>query len=499
MNSIYLSKSKYCKAVQCNKILWLDKYKPEVAVQTARDSVLENGTKVGELARKLFGDYINIDFNNDLNVMVKETNKLLNNKPNIITEASFNYNNNFCSVDILKNDIDGAEIYEVKSSTEIHDIYLDDASYQYYVLNNLGINVKSVNIVYLNSEYVRNGDLELNKLFKIDDITYIAIQKQNEIKNKIEEINKYMLENNEKEPEKDIDMYCFNPYECQYWQYCSRHLPKNNVFDIRIMHKDKKFDFYKNGIVKFEDIAKENINQKYLEQVVFEINNKPPKIEKDQIKEFMEELTYPLYFLDFETFQLAIPEFDGTSPYMQIPFQYSLHYVDNINGKIHHKEFLAESGIDPRRKLAEKLVEDIPNDACVLAYNMSFEKTVIKKLANYYEDLHDDLIKIHDNIKDLMIPFYNRDYYVREMKGSYSIKNVLPALFPDDPELDYHNLPVVHNGGEASDAFLSLTNLSKEEQEKVRNGLLVYCKLDTYAMVKIWGKLKEVLKRFMKL
>ena len=493
MDKISLSKSKYCKAIQCNKLLWLDKYKPELAVPTARDMVLENGTKVGELARGLFGDYINIDFNKDLNVMIEETLRSLKNKPNIITEASFNYENNFCSVDILKNDVDGIEIYEVKSSTYIHNIYLDDASYQYYVLKNLGLNVKSVNIVYLNKEYYRIGELEINKLFNIKNITDIAIQKQNEIKNKIEEVNKYMLENNEKEPEKDIDIYCFKPYECPYWQYCSRHLPKNNIFDIRIMHKDKKFELYKRGIINFEDVVNENINQKYLEQVIFEVNNKPPKIEKEKIKEFMVQLTYPLYFLDFETFQLAIPEFDGTNPYMQIPFQYSLHYVDDINGKLHHKEFLAESGIDPRRELAERLVEDIPKDVCVLAYNMSFEKTVIKKLANYYQDLHDDLMKIHDNIKDLMIPFYNRNYYVKEMKGSYSIKYVLPALFPDDPELDYHNLPVVHNGGEASDAFLSLASLSKEEQEKIRNGLLVYCKLDTFAMVKIWEKLKEVI------
>ena len=493
MDKISLSKSKYCKAIQCNKLLWLDKYKPEVAVPTARDMVLENGTKVGELARGLFGDYINIDFNKNLNVMIEETLKSLKNKPNIITEASFNYESNFCSVDILKNDVDGIEIYEVKSSTYIHNIYLDDASYQYYVLKNLGLNVKSVNIVYLNKEYYRSGELEISKLFNIKNITDIAIQKQNEIKNKIEEINKYMLENNEKEPEKDIDIYCFKPYECLYWQYCSRHLPKNNIFDIRIMHKDKKFELYKKGIINFEDVVNENINQKYLEQVIFEVNNKPPKIEKEKIKEFMGQITYPLYFLDFETFQLAIPKFDGTNPYMQIPFQYSLHYVDDINGKLHHKEFLAKSGIDPRRELAERLVEDIPKDVCVLAYNMSFEKTVIKKLANYYQDLHDDLMKIHDNIKDLMIPFYNRNYYVKEMKGSYSIKYVLPALFPDDPELDYHNLPVVHNGGEASDAFLSLASLSKEEQEKIREGLLVYCKLDTFAMVKIWEKLKEVI------
>ena len=494
MNNVYLSKSKYCKAKQCNKILWLDKNKPEVATDTARDSVLENGTKVGELARNYFGEYTNIEFNSDLSKMILDTEKELKNAPNIITEASFNFENNFCSVDILKNDLDGVEIYEVKSSTDVHEIYLDDVSYQYYVLSNLGLNIKKASIVYLNSNYVRMGELELDKLFNIEDVTDIAISKQNEIKNKIEEINKYISKysNKEDEPEKELDMYCFKPYDCAYWNYCSRNLPKNNVFDIRRMHKNKKFDLYKKGKISFEDIVYEDINPKYLEQVDFELNNKEPKINKENIQEFMDTLTYPLYFLDFETFQQAIPEYDGVSPYMQIPFQYSLHYIEKEGGELHHKEFLAEAGLDPRRKLAERLVEDIPTNVCVLAYNMSFEKTVIKKLANTYEDLSNKLMLIHDNIKDLMIPFYNRDYYVKEMQGSYSIKYVLPALFPNDPELDYHNLPVVHNGGEASDTFMNLANKTKEEQETLRNGLLVYCKLDTYAMVKVWEKLKEI-------
>ena len=206
----------------------------------------------------------------------------------------------------------------------------------------------------------------------------------------------------------------------------------------------------------------------------------------------MKDLYYPLYFLDFETFQQPIPKYDGIRPYMQIPFQYSLHYIENEKGELKHKEFLAEAGIDPRRKLAEKLVNDIPKNACVLAYNMQFEKMVIKNLAELYEDLREDLLIIHNNIKDLMIPFVDRMYYCKEMQGSYSIKYVLPALFPDDPELDYHNLPLVHNGGEAMSVFATLDQKTKEEQEKIRQGLLVYCKLDTYAMVKIWEKLKKI-------
>lgn len=490
---VQLSKTRYCKMVQCKKILWLDQYKPGEKVRTARESVLKNGGKVGELAKSLLGEYENVKYDEHLNLMLEQTNNLLKNRPNVITEACFKYENNFCSVDILKNDNDGVEIYEVKSSTQIEDIYLEDASYQYYVLNNLGFNVKKVYIVYINNTYVKKGKLELNKLFNIKDITDIAIGKQEEISNNIIEIDEYMAKyGEENEPERTLGMHCVNPYDCEYWQYCTRNLPKPNVFDIVGMNKSTKFKKYDEGVVSFEDLQYESINKKYLEQIDFEINDKEDKIDKGNIKKFINTLSYPIYFLDFETFGQAIPEFEGVSPYMQIPFQYSLHYIEEENGELKHKEFLARHGIDPRRELAERLVYDIPQNVCVTAYNMGFEKGVIKKLAQQYPDLSEHLLNITENIKDLMIPFSKRYYYTKAMKGLYSIKYVLPALYPNDPELDYHSLPVVHNGAEASDTFLSLAEKSKEEQEKLRKGLLVYCKLDTYAMVKIWQKLKEV-------
>ena len=474
--------------------MWLDKNKPEEMADIGNESVLENGTKVGELARSYFGKYKNIEFNKDLSKMISDTEKELKNGPNIITEASFNFDNNFCSIDILKNDIDGINIYEVKSSTEISDIYLYDVSYQYYVLNNLGFNIKKANIMYINNKYVRNGELELDKLFNIQDVTEIAISKQNEINEKINEINKYMqkYDDKENEPEKKISMNCFEPYECVYWNHCTKELPENNIFKIRLMHKDKKLELYNEGKISFEDVKYEGINEEYLEQIDFELNDKRTKIEKEKIQDFLDTLSYPIYFLDFETFQQAIPKYDGISPYMQIPFQYSLHYIEKEGGELKHKEFLAEAGIDPRRTLAERLVTDISKNVCVTAYNMSFEKGVIKKLAETYPDLSEHLLNIRDNIKDLMTPFKERYYYCKAMQGSYSIKYVLPALFPDDPELDYHNLPVVHNGGEASFAYSDLVNHTKEEQEEIRNGLLVYCGLDTLAMVKVWEKLKEI-------
>lgn len=497
MNNIYLSKSRYCKARQCKKIIWLKKYKPEYAIQKARDIVLENGTKVGQLAKGLFGKYENIDFNENLNIMIDQTKKLLKNKPNIITEASFNYNNNFCSVDILKNDIDGVEIYEVKSSTEISDIYLDDVSYQYYILNNLEFNIKKACIVYINNKYVKQGNLELNKLFNIEDVTEIAKSKQQEIENNIYELNKYMEEHMDNEPKDDIGIKCFKPYECEFWEYCTRNLPKPNVFDIKGgMHLDKKFEKYYDGKISFNDLQNENINPKYLEQIDFELNNLKPKIDKDYIKEIIKALNYPLYFLDYETYQVAIPEIDGTRPYQQLPFQYSLHIIKEEGAAIEHKEFLAEiEDKDFIRHFAENLIKDIPDNGSVIIYNRAFEPARNREIAEMYPDLKDELERINCNMIDFLEPFKQRKYYTKEMQGSASIKYVLPALYQKDSELDYHNLPVVHNGEEASEAFLSLKGKSKEKQKEIRNGLLVYCQLDTYAMVKIWMKFKEILSK----
>lgn len=490
MNEIHLSKSKYCRAIQCNKMLWLEKNKPEEKGEMDNQAVLDNGTKVGELAKGIFGKHTNIEYDENLDKMIYDTKEALKESSNIITEASFKYKNNFCSIDILKVNGNSVEIYEVKSSTEIKDIYLDDISYQFYILNKLGYKVTKASIIYINNQYIRHGELNLSEFFNSEDVTDIVQEKQKEIESKIKEINEYMKQ--EAEPKQEIGMQCFKPYQCQFWKYCTKHLPEHNVFQIRKMHKDKALKFYYEGKINFKDLLEEEMNWKFKQQIEFEEFNYEPHIDKQKIREFMKNLYYPIYFLDFETMQTAIPEFDNSKPYQQIPFQYSLHYITKEDGELLHKEFLAESGMDPRRKLAEQLVKDIPKDVCVTAYNMMFEKGRIKELAEIFPDLSEHLMNIHNHIQDLMIPFSERMYYCKDMQGSYSIKYVLPALFPNDPELNYHNLPLIHNGGEAMNIFPKIKDMSKEEQKKARYGLLKYCELDTYAMVKVWEKLKDI-------
>ena len=158
---------------------------------------------------------------------------------------------------------------------------------------------------------------------------------------------------------------------------------------------------------------------------------------------------------------------------------------------LEHKEFLAQVGVDSRRSLAKQLVRDIPLHVNSLAYNMSFEKGVIRRLAEQFEDLSEHLMNIHDNMKDLMVPFQKKHYVTPNMQGSYSIKYVLPALVPEF-EKAYKELKGIQNGGQAMNAFSSLHVKNLEEQKEIRKQLLAYCELDTLAMVKVLEKLKDI-------
>lgn len=487
----YLSKSLYCLGVQCPKMLWLKKHNAELFDESSMNqSILDTGNEVGDLAMSLFGHYTEVQKDN-LGEMIRKTETLISSGETIIAEASFSYDNLFCSVDILKNlGYRKVELYEVKSSTSIHDIYIHDIAYQVFVLEKCGFTVQKASLVYINKDYVRKKDLEINKLFSIKDITDVTKQLQSEIQDRIFAFKDLIL--NPEEPILNLGQQCFSPYNCGFWNYCSNNLSSPNVFDISGMQIKKKCEYYNKGIISFEDLLKgAKLNQGQQMQIQFELENLNDHIEIDKIREFLETLTYPLYFLDFESFQPAIPIYENSKPFDQIVFQYSLHYLEEEGGTLQHKEFLAFPEKDPRRELAERLCQDIPLNVCTLAYNMQFEKTRIKELAKLYPDLSEHLLNIHDNIHDLMVPFQKKQYYTKAMQGSYSIKYVLPALFPDDPTLDYHNLEGVHNGTEASAAFAAMKEMPPVEMNACRYNLLKYCGLDTYAMVRVLEKLQE--------
>ena len=497
----YFSKSKYCDFCDCPKLAWLNRYKPEeYCISDSTKARMEMGSIVGDIAMGYFGDSVEVSMYNgerlDLNRMIERTKQEIAKNTPVICEASFEYNGLYCAVDILKKENGGWAIYEVKSSTHTDKPrYINDVAYQKYVLEKCGINVTGTYVMCLNNQYIYDGkNLDIQQLFRYDDVSESVAKKLPEVEGDLERAKPFLEDKNE--PSIPLGKQCGKPGDCSYWGYCTRTLPKPNVFDLYDTYMKKKLALYNKGLVSMQSLEGEPTitGEVQKRQIDFALHDKGTYVNKKEISEFLDTLSYPLYFLDFESVQPAVPKYAGTTPYTQVPFQYSLHYIESEGGELKHKEFLAQAGTDPLRDIAEALCRDIPADACVTAYNKAFECTRIKELAGYFPDLSAHLLSIFDNIVDLLIPFQSGWYYNREMGGSFSIKSVLPALFPGDPSLDYHSLNGIHNGGEAMNAFPAMEKMSGEELEQTRKNLLEYCKLDTFAMVKVWEKLREAIK-----
>jgi hypothetical protein len=452
-------------------------------------AIFQRGTDVGELAQQLFPKGFNASPPNafQYDKCVAQTRTQIEQGTDVIYEAGFMYNEVLVIADIIVKEEEKWNIYEVKSSTSISDTYLNDAALQYYVLSNSGIEIKDFFITYINNQYIRKGELNLSELFTIESVISSILPLQDYVKENVERLKKVVSK--KEMPDIDIGEHCHDPYICGFFNYCRKHIPDNSVFDFSGMHLNKKYDFYRNGIIKLEDVPF-NYKLSKNNQIQLDVyNSGKPVIDKEGIGNFISDLKYPLYFMDFESFQPAIPLFENTRPYQQIPFQYSIHYNKSRNSELEHFEFLAEAGEDPRIKFIENLLMHTTGKGDIIVYSKAFEISRLNEIASAFPEFAERIEEVISRIKDLMIPFRNRYYYANEMKGSYSIKAVLPALVP---ELNYDDLDI-NEGGLASIAFESLQNETDFIMiSKIRNQLLDYCKLDTLAMVKILEKLSKL-------
>ena len=484
-NTAYLSKSLFVRGVRCHKSLYLSKYKPELKDEVSADTEkrFEAGYEIGDLAQTLFPGGVLVPYEGlSHEEQIKMTTDLIAQGCRTIYEATFFYNDVFIKADILHQGDNGWNVYEVKSSTEVKDYHYYDAAVQYYVIAGTGLPVSKAFIVHINNQYIRQGAIEVNKLFHKEDITAIVKEKQMFI---IEEIERQRVMLNGNEPAINIGPQCEEFYPCDFKGNCWSHIPENSLFDIKGRF-DARFRLYNNGIISMYDVSKDNLSEKQIIQVDA-ARTHDARCDQNAIKEFVNSLWYPLYFLDFETFTQAIPPYGGIRPYQQIPFQYSLHYLEHKGDDLKHYEFLAMPHIDPRKELIEKLVKEIPDNACVLVYNKSFEIGRMQELAGSFPEHAEKIEKIIQNIRDLMVLFRGYDIYYWQQGGSYSLKAVLPVMVP---EFSYDQLDV-QNGGMAMDAYAAMNQTDDHKKiAKIRQSLLKYCKLDTLAMVKILERLQ---------
>ncbi|MCK9575155.1 MAG: DUF2779 domain-containing protein [Clostridia bacterium] len=489
-----ISKSRYTTFLKSPRELWLSIYRKDLAiVNPSAQQRFDAGHLLGDYAKKIIAGTVDVTcFNEegklDISKMIESTSIAIQNNVPAIAEASFSFGNMFASIDILKNNNDGTwDIYEVKSSSEVKDIYLYDIAFQKHLLIKCGLKIENSFVVYVNKDYKKHGKIEIDKLFtffKTDDLITSHMAEIDE--NVAKAIEVLSLK---EEPQIDIDENINKPYKSPFWEYYTSHLPKPNVFDIYRLSMKKKIYYYKNNIISFEDLKNtyHTFNEIQQRQIDWSFKGDEYYIDKPNVKKFLKNFTYPLYFLDFETIEGVIPMFDGTSPNQKIIFQYSLHLLNAPDAPLEHYEFLAEHQTDPRREVAEKLIKQIKDDGgSIVVYNKAFEVSRIKELAKTFPDLEKSLLKINKRVLDLLDVFTGGYVYHKNMGGSFSIKSTLPALFPNDAGLNYKNLNDVHNGTDAQLTYLGLSMKTEDERMKLRQSLLSYCELDTYAMVMIY-------------
>ena len=490
-----LSKSTFMRGVKCTKCLYLNKHHNELRDQMTEQqaAIFQQGTDIGELAQQLYPGGIDLTPESyyDFTPSIKATKEAISEGQNVIYEAAFQYNGVLAAMDILVRSDNGYKAYEVKSSTSVKPTYVQDAALQAYVIKGSGVNLEDISIVHLDNTYKKDGDIDVDGLFKTVSILKTIQPYLSKIPGQITQFKNVLA--GASAPNISIGPQCNAPYNCDFKGHCWNNVPEYSVFDIANLSGPRKFELYRKGIVTLDQIpSSEKLSANQRIQVDAEVNRNV-HIDKEKINNFLDELKYPLCFLDFETMAFAVPQIEKSSPYQPIVFQYSLHKLMNKESTLEHFEFLAPAdGNDPRLAFIERLIEQCGTDGDILVYNISFEKRMLKGLALLFPQHKETIDSITSRLKDLIIPFQKKWYYTPEMRDSASLKSVYPALFSD--ENNSYSALNIHDGGMASMVYAQMFEGSYNgNYENARTDLLAYCKLDTLALVKLLEKLYEAI------
>jgi hypothetical protein len=449
MKKHILSKSTFMAGIQCQKRLYLSKFRRDLLpeeVDEQQQAIFDAGIDTGLLAQQLFPNGIDASpltpF--DYQKSVKKTQSYLMTN-DVIYEACFQYEGALCAIDILVRKDDLWYAFEVKGTNSVKPQHITDAAFQYYVMTRSGLPLGDISIVHFNSSYVRRGDLDVQALFTATSVLNDVIEQQDSVKENIE-VLKAMLAA-KVEPEIEVGTHCTNPYECPFIDHC------------------------------WKDVAVEESEELSTEATV----------DTSSLQGFVSELKYPLYYFDFETAMYGIPPYDESSPWQALPFQYSLHQQQKPQSTCTHSEYIGDGKSDPREALILKLINDLGTKGTILAWHASFEISCLKGLIRNFPQYEKPLQSIIHRMVDLKIPFSKKWIDIPACKGSASIKVVLPVFIP---ELSYEDLDI-QEGMTASFVYSQLQYQDEATQQTQQKQLLEYCKLDTFAMVRIFEKINQ--------
>ncbi len=485
-----LSKSRFLAGLQCGLRLWHECYNPGLAseISAAQQAIFNMGHEVGELATRLYpgGILIREDHLHHEEGIQTTLKKMEDNGIPAIYEAAFTGDGVRIRVDILERLGHGKwNMIEVKSSTSIKDVHIQDVALQYHVLGRSGVNIDRAFLMHVNSQYVYDGDnLDLKNLFKLSDLTDRVIDIQDDISSMIDKFEDMLKQPDP--PDIQPSRHCMNPYECEFWGYCTRDMPEHWVMELTGITQKRLNDLMAMNLRDVRDIPDDfrlSALQRRIRNSV--INNR--EYIAAELRAGLENIEYPLHFLDFETIGPAIPRYSGTRPYQAIPFQWSDHIL-YPEGRIEHREYLCDEDKDSGEEFINTLIGSLGTRGSIFIYT-NYEAAVIKALAERMPGFSEILVNITERFRDLcaLIKEY---YYHPGFHGSFSLKSVLPALVP---EMSYQEL-AVKEGVQASVEYLRMINpaTTPEEKARIMKELLTYCCYDTLAMVRI---MEELLKR----
>ena len=493
ITELTLSKSQYVKGLQCPKKLWYYRHRKDLMpeIDPATQALFDAGNEIGILAQQYYDGGLEVTEKYwEIEKAAHSTQQFIADGHEIIYEATAIHpvDGSYSRIDIFHKvpGTDEWDLIEVKSSTGVKDYHIDDMSFQYYVFCNAGHKIRRCFMMLINNKYIRQGDIDPQGLFHLEDISEEVFAKQGEVGHMAEQLG-HVLDRKE-EPLAEIGSRCFNPFECDYRHHCWQHVPDYSIYNV---FQNKKADEIYALINSYDvkDIPSELVPGGAKSVDVDCHQNDKEYIEQDSTEQFLSSLEYPLYYLDYETLMSGVPLYDGTRPYQQIPFQFSLYVQESPEAEMQHFEFLHKEPTDPRQHFAEKLVELCGDSGSVVVYNAGFETRINREVANDFPQYAVKLEGINSRVIDLMKPFQKRWLYKPEQMGSYSIKYVLPAYVP---ELSYDGMAIA-DGGDAMDNYLRFVkgDIPANEHGALWAALSEYCKLDTLAMVKIHDQLKK--------
>jgi predicted RecB family nuclease len=491
--AVMITKFGFLAGCQCLKRLYLQVHQPELAAQQggADEAILEQGREVGLLARQLFPGGIEVDGSCGLEAAIRLTKELVAN-PDVpaVFEGTFQHQGVIVKTDVLLRRKENRwRLVEVKSATEIKEQHTEDVAIQSYVVSRSGVNLGSVWLAHINRSYVLAGQtIDPRLFFLFRNLTRRVQDLQPALESELR--SQFRVLAMSTPPDIPTGPHCTDPVTCEFFNHCNPPKPNDYIGYLPRLHASALEQLEEMGVESVHDIPADFDLTDFQRRVCTAMQTGQPWFGEDLKKEFTS-LQYPLYFMDFETINPAIPRFAGMHPYDHVPFQWSVHVQRGPGTAPEHFEYLTTGTSDPRNAFVSSLCDALGESGSVVVYNQQFESQRLWELATWVPKYADKIRGIQRRLWDLL-PVVRNQVYHPAFGGSFSLKAVLPALVP---KMSYEGMEVP-NGQAAGLAWESMinSNASESDRQTKRRALLDYCSQDTLAMVRLLESLQTASK-----